>query len=242
VFQDQPNRSKIFRAACIRGGDELTNRFELQPECLQTFTEFHLRIALDFVHDLQKGIELPGGHPVLPTERCPCLAIRKTNDELAWLKSEFPHDIDGECDEFGVCADRGLAHDVCIELVELTQAPALWFLVAKAATNLEPLERFGIIALLVGNDAREGGRQLWTENDVAVPLVGEPKKLPAQLTAGLLEIEGGTLKDGSFVFGKAVAGRHPGPRFEEIAGQQAIPRCEVAEAWKGLIWRVHGIF
>ena len=85
--------------------------------------------------------------------------IEDTPSFRNWLETEFPHNINRERDEFGIRSRRSLAHDVGIELVELAQAAPLRFLVTEAATDLEPLEGLGIVALLVRNNARERGGQ-----------------------------------------------------------------------------------
>ena len=49
----------------------------------------------------------------------------------------------------------GFAKDIDIELMKLTAATLLRFLVAKALADLKPLERLGDMTLMLGREARQ---------------------------------------------------------------------------------------
>ena len=66
----------------------------------------------------------------------------------------------GQRDELRIGGGPGLAEDVHVELVELAAPALLRFLVAETLADLEPLERLGEIALVLGDEACQRGGHL----------------------------------------------------------------------------------
>jgi hypothetical protein len=111
--------------------------------------------ALDFVDDLQERTGLFGGDIFVGEESGPDLAIAESDGEVLSADTELEHGVDGESDEFGVGAGGGVAEDVGVELDELAGAAFLRLFVAEAGADLEPLQRFFVVALAGGGEAGE---------------------------------------------------------------------------------------
>ena len=83
----------------------------------------------------------------------------------------------------------GLAEDVHVELVELAAAALLRLFVAETLADLEPLERFGEMPLMLGDEARQRGGHLRAQRDVAPALVLEAEQLAGELATGFFQVE-----------------------------------------------------
>lgn len=190
--------------------------------------------ALEFVDDLEEFGELPFAEAFVLSEFGPGVAVGEADLKVVGGETEFAHGVDGERNEFGVGRGGVVAEDVGVELIELASAAFLRGFVAKALPDFEPLEGFGILALLGGGEAGEGGGDFGTEGHVAVALVLEAKKLGGEFATRFLEVEFGGFEEWGFVFDKAVTGGDAAPGLEEIVAHLAVARIKVAKAGKCL--------
>ena len=117
----------------------------------------------------------------------PSVAVGEADFEVVGGETEFAHGVDGEGDELGIGSGGVVTEDVGIELVELAGAAFLRGFVAKALPDFEPLERFGVFALLGGGEAGERGGDFGAEGDVAVALVLEAEELRGEFAPRLFQ-------------------------------------------------------
>jgi len=100
-------------------------------------------VAFEFVNDSEEVLKLMMIEAFLLGELIPDVAVGKADGEVVFGEAEFEHGGDGERDELGIGSGRGVADEVGVELVEFATASFLWFFVAEALADLEPLERLG---------------------------------------------------------------------------------------------------
>ena len=107
----------------------------------------------------------------------PRLAIRHAHDEVTALEAKREHRLDRQRDQLGIRLGSGFAKDIDIELMKLTAATLLRFLVTKALADLKPLERLGEMTLMLGRETRQRCGHFRAQCHIASALILKAKQL-----------------------------------------------------------------
>ena len=143
------------------------------------------------------------------------------------------HRVDRGGEDLGLAGDVLLADHVEVELVVFALTALGHALVAEALGDAEPLEGELERALALRDHARERGRHLRPERDVAAGLVLERVDLVLDLLAGLALEQLERLDDARVVVLEAVRDRGRAPGVEDPVAEDHVLGVEVAHAARG---------
>ena len=141
-----------------------------------------------------------------------------------------PHPAQGvarRAEHFYLCEDALLADDVHVPLVVLALAPLRHALVTETLRDGRPLEGEGQRPLPLRDHAREGGRHLRPQRDVAVALVEKMVNLVPHLLARLAREKVVALHDARVVRLEARGVRRGPERVEHAVAPRHVLGIEI---------------
>ena len=174
------------------------------------------------------------GDAALRKEFTEKLPGRNMHLEVGGRETHAAQRVAGGADDLGFREHRVLANDVEIPLVVLALAALRHALVAEALRDCRPLEREGKLLLALRDHARERGRHLCPEREVALGLVEKVVNLLADFLARLSGKKFITLDDARVVLTETRRLSRGAKRVENAAAPRHVLGIEVPHSARRL--------